>query len=460
MATCLDSVRLRIYYAIVLTALLPTISSAQVTVFEHTRFRGTSATFSADVSDLSKSSGPCSGRGWNDCVSSLRVASGWTATVFERNGFSGASYTLRGDVSTLGALPGPCGGTFNECVSSIRVSRDVPTVTLRITKSGTGTGRVTSSPAGVDCGQTCSATFAIGTQVALTASADSGSVTQGFSGACQSGGAFCTLVLTSDATVTTAFARQGPTGATVRVTRSGRGVGEVMSAPTGIACGATCTATFALGTFVEFTARPDDISVFGGFSGACETTERVCRMFISSDANLTAKFDEPPPTGSVSDFVRMSTRSAAFSDFDAVFRFVFARPSIPTAFSPLWIKVTIPGEYAVQLLQVPEGERSLAFMVGGDVLFGAISGLACSMFSGPLAGTVCGGLTSGIFSTAKAFTSSESKTIERMWAPSENTSGEYLVLVSSLPARKQWQISVTLTDQFGRTVSGPITLSR
>src|SRR6185369_4187915 len=35
----------------------------------------------------------------------------------------------------------------------------VPTHTLTVTKSGTGTGSVSSSPAGVDCGTTCSSSF-------------------------------------------------------------------------------------------------------------------------------------------------------------------------------------------------------------------------------------------------------------------------------------------------------------
>ena len=54
--------------------------------------------------------------------------------------------------------------------------------TLTVVKAGTGSGTVTSSPAGITCGSTCSALFASGTSVTLTATADSGSTFAGWSG--------------------------------------------------------------------------------------------------------------------------------------------------------------------------------------------------------------------------------------------------------------------------------------
>jgi uncharacterized repeat protein (TIGR02543 family) len=68
---------------------------------------------------------------------------------------------------------------------------------LTVSKSGTGNGDVTSSPANISCGVTCSAAFASGTLVALTATSDSGSTFTGWSGAC-SGTGTCTV--TMDAT--------------------------------------------------------------------------------------------------------------------------------------------------------------------------------------------------------------------------------------------------------------------
>jgi|ERR1022692_708119 hypothetical protein len=72
---------------------------------------------------------------------------------------------------------------------------------------GGGTGTVTSSPAGIDCGPTCSAQFVTGTPVTLTGTptAPSTSVTWG-SGNCDSGtGSVCTVLLEGDREVTATF---------------------------------------------------------------------------------------------------------------------------------------------------------------------------------------------------------------------------------------------------------------
>lgn len=77
--------------------------------------------------------------------------------------------------------------------------------TLTVTKAGAGAGTVTSSPAAINCGATCSATFADGTTVALTATAAAGSTFAGWSGAadCADG----SVQMTSDLTCTASFAR-------------------------------------------------------------------------------------------------------------------------------------------------------------------------------------------------------------------------------------------------------------
>jgi len=73
-----------------------------------------------------------------------------------------------------------------------------------VARSGTGSGTVTSSPAGIDCGSTCSASFASGTSVTLTASAAADSTFAGWSGAC-SGTGPCTVSMTEARSVTATF---------------------------------------------------------------------------------------------------------------------------------------------------------------------------------------------------------------------------------------------------------------
>ena len=78
----------------------------------------------------------------------------------------------------------------------------VANFTVTVSKAGAGTGTVTSSPSGIDCGARCNRQFPQGSTVNLTAVADAGSVFAGWSGDC-SGSNPCSL--TQNATVTATF---------------------------------------------------------------------------------------------------------------------------------------------------------------------------------------------------------------------------------------------------------------
>jgi hypothetical protein len=86
-------------------------------------------------------------------------------------------------------------------------------VQLIVIKGGTGAGTVTSTPAGINCGSACSANFATGSSVTLTAVAASGSTFVGWSGSCTGVGG-CTLAMTASRTVTAVFNTAGDTGGT------------------------------------------------------------------------------------------------------------------------------------------------------------------------------------------------------------------------------------------------------
>jgi hypothetical protein len=75
---------------------------------------------------------------------------------------------------------------------------------LTVSKAGTGTGTVTSAPAGITCGATCGADFGDGTSVVLTATPDAGSLFTGWSGDCTGTGT-CTLTMSAEHTVTATF---------------------------------------------------------------------------------------------------------------------------------------------------------------------------------------------------------------------------------------------------------------
>ncbi|MGR0481751.1 MAG: InlB B-repeat-containing protein [Candidatus Electronema sp. V4] len=84
------------------------------------------------------------------------------------------------------------------------VGQAVAAYTLTVSKNGTGSGAVTSSPAGISCGSTCGTSFTAGQSVTLTAAAASGSTFAGWSGAC-SGTGSCVVTMDADKAVTAAF---------------------------------------------------------------------------------------------------------------------------------------------------------------------------------------------------------------------------------------------------------------
>ncbi len=172
------------------------------------------------------------------------------------------------------------GGVANVCTT--------PTFPVAVTLAGTGSGSVASSPAGINCGGTCNASFAAGTSVTLTPTAASGSVFAGFSGDCS--GSTCALTVGAAKAVTATFTPQH----TITVTVVGSG--SISSSPVGItgctsAGGAACTGTFTDGAAVVLTATASGGNIFSGWSaGPCSGTSTCSITPSGANAAATATF--------------------------------------------------------------------------------------------------------------------------------------------------------------------------
>ena len=123
---------------------------------------------------------------------------GGAATVTAGAGASASALALQPDRRIVVA-----GANTSEHLLVFRVLGDP--FTASVTKAGSGTGSVQSSPSGISCGASCSGPFDDGSTVTLTATPAAGSVFTGWSGGGCSGAGTCTLTMGSDQTVTATF---------------------------------------------------------------------------------------------------------------------------------------------------------------------------------------------------------------------------------------------------------------
>jgi len=103
-------------------------------------------------------------------------------------------------VLVMAALLSSCGGGGDANAPPPPPSK------AQLTVNVSGTGTVTSSPAGISCPTTCNAGFTSGTLITLSATAASSFTFSGFAGPCT--GMTCTFTLNTNQTVSATFAQQ------------------------------------------------------------------------------------------------------------------------------------------------------------------------------------------------------------------------------------------------------------
>jgi len=88
---------------------------------------------------------------------------------------------------------------------SVIATFDLQLFTLTVDKTGPGSGTVTSSPPGINCGPDCSEPYTIDTVVTLTATPNVPSVFTGWSGCDTVADTTCTVTMRSARSVTAGF---------------------------------------------------------------------------------------------------------------------------------------------------------------------------------------------------------------------------------------------------------------
>jgi hypothetical protein len=210
-------------------------------------------------------------------------------------------------VVTLTATPGPnsAAATWagcdtvngeNKCVVAMSAARKVTASfalvqrQLKVKREGSAGGTVTGSPAGINCGATCTASYEHGTTVTLTGSPGTNAQAAKWSG-CGTVDAEDRCVVTMNAAkeVTASFNLvQHPLALTV----DGSGTGTVTSSPAGVNCSASCSAPFDHGTSVTLTAVPGLHTHEARWSGCDKVTgEDKCIVAMSAAREVTATFE-------------------------------------------------------------------------------------------------------------------------------------------------------------------------
>jgi uncharacterized repeat protein (TIGR02543 family) len=156
-----------------------------------------------------------------DCYTLIPVtyppSSGSSISVSPNSNCVGGKY-YKGTIVQLMATPAT-GWTFAKWTGGLTGSDNPGSVTvqgntsvtanfkppLSVSKTGTGSGTVTSVPNGIDCGTTCSINFDYNTPVTLTAIPVSGSTFTGWSGAGCTGTGTCIVTMSAAKSVTANF---------------------------------------------------------------------------------------------------------------------------------------------------------------------------------------------------------------------------------------------------------------
>jgi hypothetical protein len=151
--------------------------------------------------------------------------------------------------------------------------------------SVTGSGNISSSPSGIDCGSDCAEIYQSGTVVSLTATPDSGFEFIGWTGACTGTGA-CQVTVTDNLSAAAEFREIGVESFTLTVSAPQNGT--ITSSPLGIDCGSDCSQSYEANTSVTLTATPNEGFEFTSWAGDCSGTS--CSLTMSQARSVSATF--------------------------------------------------------------------------------------------------------------------------------------------------------------------------
>ncbi len=181
-----------------------------------------------------------------------------------------------------------CNGVDDNCNGSIDEGC-APSLKLTVTKSGTGSGTVSSHPNGINCGSNCTETYRNSTKVTLTAKPDANSHFAGWSGDCSGNNTSSKVTLNGEKTCTATFIIKS-----YKLKINVTGNGKVSSNPIDCGNGAEiCVSKYVDGTQVMLTATDSIYSAFTKWTGCDKGSDpraKICMVRMDNAKTVTAKF--------------------------------------------------------------------------------------------------------------------------------------------------------------------------
>ena len=208
---------------------------------------------------------------------------------------------LNATIATVSGMFNANTSTATEWVFIGEAVGAAPLPTLSVTLDGKG--KVVSASRTINCGIVCSTTPIAGPlngwSETLTASAGSGSVFSGWTGACAGTAPTCHVIVNGGVGVGATFTALAPGGggggggaAGFKLSVAKGNSGTVLSTPAGINCGSVCTASYGAGNAVSLTATPPPGLAFLGWSGACSGAATSCTVTMTADTKVQANFSK------------------------------------------------------------------------------------------------------------------------------------------------------------------------
>jgi uncharacterized repeat protein (TIGR02543 family) len=243
---------------------------------------------------------------------------------------TGVTLTATPDASSVfTGWSGDCSGTAPSCTVLLDQDRSVTatfasnTPTLTISKKGTGSGTVSSSPAGISCGTSCQANFPIGSIVTLIATPDPGSVFTGFSGDCVVT-VSCQLAMNLNRSITATFALNTPPHASLTASCTGLACsldGRGSSDPDGtiqtytwnLGDGTTATGPTATHTYPQRSSYTVSLTVTDNSGASTTTTTTITLITLTAHGYRQNSLEKTDltwtgPTATSFDVYRNSTK--------------------------------------------------------------------------------------------------------------------------------------------------------